>query len=304
MTGPAKRQPPVLLQRLRGGGAEDNDDDTLLNADIANMALVLRWTAEINRRLQTVGASPTVIQQDQEEGPLDLQQVRNSMETGSSILRGGGGADFAYRIRDSSGETESLPLTVFHAKAPRVSNKDSTAGILVGVQRWGPELTTYIRHIQTRLELSSLDLILAMIYLDRACSVETPRSDGSPSLPFCSPRTLHRSILAALIVTKQANYDRSKWSLENIHSQLQSLGIPMEQMQEMVYWTRRALGDAGLFVSSDQMSTWERTWKSRFPGSSSSRIDTNSSPATTSEDAYIYTQANVRYHNRASGVHS
>jgi len=43
-----------------------------------------------------------------------------------------------------------------------------------------------------------------MIYLDCACTVETPRSNGVPSCPFCAPRMVHRLSLAALLVALRA----------------------------------------------------------------------------------------------------
>jgi len=84
---------------------------------------------------------------------------------------------------------------------------------------WGPDLLPYLEHIAEILHMgnsngndngndkssSEVEFLLAMIYLDRACSLETPRSNGVPPCPFCGPRTVQRLGLAALVVAKRAS---------------------------------------------------------------------------------------------------
>lgn len=165
-------------------------------------------------------------------------------------------------------------LTLFHAKAPREISKekggsdDNDAAVARGVARWGPELLPYLEHIVDLLGISSeggVEIPLAMIYLDRACSVETPRSNGVPPCPFCTPRTVHRLSLASLLLATQAV---KGWTdaemLEQYDKIFASLGIPEVQLQQMVDWMRGALGDAGLMVTVTQMKEWGRNWESIF----------------------------------------
>ena len=114
-----------------------------------------------------------------------------------------------------------------------------------------------------------------MIYMDRACSVETSRSNGVPSCPFCTPRTVHRLSLAAFIISLQAVRGQDggggEQQLEQQYQQLQllsvSLGIPLLQLQQMVEWMRSALGDSGLFVTMEEMISWNRSLEIIFSSS-------------------------------------
>ena len=168
-----------------------------------------------------------------------------------------------------------------------------------GADYWGPDLLPYLEHIAEILHMDGIDngsddsndnsndksstgveLLLAMIYLDRACSVETPRSNGVPPCPFCGPRTVHRLGLAALVVAKRAmnvnvnvnsssnpssayEYGERERDEERMLSKLStSLGIPNLQLQQMVEWMVGALGDDGLYVGLEDMRTWSRIWES------------------------------------------
>jgi hypothetical protein len=184
----------------------------------------------------------------------------------------------------SGRDLEEEELTLFHAKIPRI-RAETESGETVetqseeqdrdrGADYWGPDLLPYLEHIAEILHMDNSDggveLLLAMIYLDRACSVETPRSNGVPPCPFCGPRTVHRLGLAALVVSKRAvnvNSSRSEHgdyeSDEELVSRLSlSLGIPRLQLQQMVEWMVAALGDDGLYVGLEDMRTWSRTWES------------------------------------------
>ncbi len=103
---------------------------------------------------------------------------------------------------------------------------------------------------------------MAILYLDRACSVETPRSNGILPTPFCTPRTVHRLCLVAMLIATQA----IKGGTTAIHyyPRLQALGIPLSQLLQMESWMRGALGDPGLFVTSEQLISWRRIWEKSF----------------------------------------
>ena len=83
-----------------------------------------------------------------------------------------------------------------------------------------------------------------------------------PSCPFCTPRTVHRLSLVALILAKEAI--SGDQDLEHYYGKLKSLGIPLSQLQPMVDWMRGALGDPGLLVTVTQMKDWSTTWDAIF----------------------------------------
>lgn len=182
---------------------------------------------------------------------------------------------------------EEEELTLFHAKMPRTrsgreeidTDEAETIEGPEGAHRlWGPDLLPYLQHIAETLEMdldgndengngnetNGIELFLAMIYLDRACSVETPRRNGVPACPFCQPRTVHRLGLAALVVASRAVCKSEKIPLleTNVAKLSASLGIPRLQLQQMVDWMVAALGDDGLYVGLEEMKAWSRTWES------------------------------------------
>jgi len=186
-------------------------------------------------------------------------------------------------IEASSGRSlEEEELTLFHAKMPRTISDDTDAHDAEpteGAHRlWGPDLLPYLKHIAETLEMdldgtksetnsetnnnNGIELFLAMIYLDRACSVETPRRNGVPACPFCQPRTVHRLGLAALVVASRAVRPNPHDWESKVARLSESLGIPRLQLQQMVDWMVAALGDDGLFVGLEEMKAWSRTWES------------------------------------------
>jgi hypothetical protein len=109
----------------------------------------------------------------------------------------------------------------------------------------------------------SLELALAMIYMDRACSVETPRSNGLAACPFCTPRTVHRLTLTSVLVAIEST--RGNDASEKLYPKVSaSLGIPEDQLRHMVDWMLGSLGDPGFFVDSFQMQEFTETWERRF----------------------------------------
>jgi len=196
-------------------------------------------------------------------------------------------------IGESSGrDFEEEDLTLFHAKIPRKTStikeeesdedtpdQEATESETLSSQQldtpdgWGPELLPYLTHIAEILEIpiskkdndtvdtSNIELLLAMIYLDRACSVETPRTQSSvPACPFVQPRTVHRLGLAALVVAKQAVCGTTSSTNALVDKLSEKLGIPQLQLQQMVDWMVQALGDDGLYVGTNQLLGWTKSW--------------------------------------------
>jgi hypothetical protein len=267
---------------------------------LEHMSLALRLTGELNRRLHAG------TRHCKEQEPVQYEHIRNEQDhdeyeyarrSGSPLhnsriaepLRGGESAYmnmqeqsqvppppplYLPKIRDTAPTTTTMPLTVFHAKSPRTSKKGGP--VRRGAARWGPDLLTYLRHLAEVMGLSeeesSLEFAMAMIYLDRACSVETSRNNGMLPCPFCTPRTVHRLCLTAMLVATQAV--RGTTLEEYYPGRLESLGIPLPQLQQMVDWMTGALGDLGFFLTPGQMAEWRRMWEYKFPSSSSSSAST------------------------------
>jgi hypothetical protein len=245
---------------------------------VSQMALALRWTAEVNRMLQ-LGTKTAA-------RPVRVEERLLPTHCPSSILdplRGGG--DIASTTTVTTQHVFRIPLkqqhlqesqqfaasSIFHAPSSRY-NKSKT-----GVARWGPDLEQFLNRLvdvlntdESEAAFSSstlLELSLAMIYLDRACSVETVRDGGIAALPFCTPQTVHRLVLTAMLVSVSAA--RGLTSDRNSMSELygiieRAFGIPALHCETMVEWMRQALGRPGIFVTPDQMQEWKTQWESRF----------------------------------------
>ena len=107
-------------------------------------------------------------------------------------------------------------------------------------------------------EESSVVLSLAMIYLDRACSVETLRTNnGIVPCPFASDRTVHRLWLSALLTAARV-VSGHPVVLQKEH--LESLGLSAHNVTEMMAWMEIALegadedGDRVLGQTKDRLA--------------------------------------------------
>jgi hypothetical protein len=231
---------------------------------LKHMSLALRLTAEWNRRLiEGVSRRLKFWKQGLSTSSPNHQQMFLQQRGGSHPVNVHPSRPWhpPIQVGDSEVQTE---LTLFHAKSPRAQKQHKEQRR--GPARWGPELQPYLEHIVDLLGISQqgsdgVEIPLAMIYLDRACSVETPRSSGIPSCPFCTPRTVHRLSLVALLVASQAAHGGE---MDDYFERISSLGIPKAQLQQMVDWMKGALGDPGLLVTVKQMKDWSQTWDSIF----------------------------------------
>ena len=197
--------------------------------------MALRLTSEWNRRLfagvhrfRFFGKKQRIRTSNENHNPININPPRSWIPP----------------IEEESSED------IFHAKNPRKSS--SADELRRGVARWGPDLLPYLEPVFKLLGISSngVEIPLTMIYLDRACSVETLRSNGCPPCPFCMPRTVHRLSVISLFLTTQA-VDGNR-SINEYYQDLESLDIPQNQLEQMVDWMRAALGDDGLYVTVGQ----------------------------------------------------
>jgi hypothetical protein len=224
---------------------------------LKHMSMALRLTSEWNRRLlEGVNSFKKYLGKGSSQKP---QQQPQPLSYGSHPVNVHPSRAWHPPIQDGP----MIPyndLTLFHAKAPRDSPKNKQRR---GVARWGPELEPFLEHVVEMLESKDgVEIPLAMIYMDRACSVETDRSNCVPRCPFCTPRTVHRLSLVALLLAKQAVEGTD--NLEEYYEKVRSLGIPRVQLEQMVEWMKGALGDQGLFVTLQEMKDWGQSWDATF----------------------------------------
>ncbi|KAL3925454.1 MAG: hypothetical protein SGILL_000395 [Bacillariaceae sp.] len=203
--------------------------------------------------------------------------------------------------KDNSANDQEEELTVFHAKAPypqtetlqvsaaaEATTTTTTTVKYRGVSHWGPDLHEMLEELVEQLGVTDdgVEIPLAMIYLDRACSVETIRSNNVAACPFCAPRTVHRLCLAALWMAMEAVHgnagaQRMKEALFQENSDASTsatLDIPEDELQQMIGWMKAALGDFGLMVTVDQMKSWSLSWESIFSTASAARLQQRPQP--------------------------
>lgn len=145
-----------------------------------------------------------------------------------------------------------------------------------------------------RQQHSDLELALAMIYIDRACSVETPRSSGC-ICPPCTPQTVHRLILASLLLsitsvrgisvqdivrrkgyelyqllypTTSCDDDDNRYGTfheDDVKAQQQQkYELLVDELQYMVQYMKASLGDWGIYVMPNQMKQFREMWECKF----------------------------------------
>lgn len=237
--------------------------------DLDHIAMCLRHNGEINRRLQQCSQINASTHDDYENesfvrasGPNDIiEQTRG----GQVAIHP---SQFWHPPIPPSLEDDEGHLSVFHVETS-IPGKGRQ-----GASRWGMDLHEYVRRVTSALDATdnSLVLALAMVYLDRASSVETPRSyNGAPPCPFLSPRTAHRLFLTSLVIASKAVHP--EMTTQNIYESLVSQNIPVsspEQLHEMERWMRHALGDNQVYVSDQELENfrenwenWERLWSKK-----------------------------------------
>lgn len=211
-----------------------------------NVAKALQFTCEINRQLS---CSDDYLSRLSMQDPLDVNE-----------------------------DSRDLCLTVFHQARPR-PNK-------VGVERWGPELSIYLRELQNALDCSPMCKVYALIYLDRACSMETRRN--AEKCPFLVPRTVHRLLLTAMVMAAKATdpetiiksnalgCDQYTSSNKRYAEKLRAFGITEKNLAGMEAHMLAAMGEERTFVQDYQVRDCFRTWANAISTFSSSHHNVNS----------------------------
>lgn len=258
-------QAPVLIPR---GGSSSSG---LQDLTVPNVVLALRWTGEVNRQLEQSGAAVVAsrrtrivssrgVKEEEEEAEALAQQRYDTLRGGARI---GLAVEASHRIRSADAAAapatmQQPALTIYHTRSPRTTAGENQQPR--GAAAWGPDLELYLSYLVQAFGLSddngnpsftSLALNLALVYLDRSSSVETPRSNGASPCPFVTPRTVHRLLLASLAV---AAHVVTGQSIRVLHAQVgPTLGVPYEQFVDLVAHMLAALGDLKTFVTPQQL---------------------------------------------------
>ena len=161
--------------------------------------------------------------------------------------------------------------TIFHADSPR--NGASTES-LTGLRRWGMDLHHYIEQICRAMECSGEDIPLmlarALIYLDRACSVDTERHYGyngesSQPCPPLLPRTVHRLVLAAMVLSCRVGRGQGGIEYDGAYCEISTLfGVPSSSLATMEAIMRDALGVEGLWIDFYKLVHYLAAWRQKF----------------------------------------
>ena len=286
-------QPHQQQQRHQDEQAQDG---RLVVVTSAQVARAVQWTAHLNQQLESSCQVVIPETKQQQEQWLIPPQRRRLLH----VPRGGHGV----ALQEPREQQESL----FCATPFRVVEDGGTA------VRYGPPLPQFVEtvlyclwhdhqanqpqhpRVDDRDAWQSHVLTSALVYLDRATCVLTPRSHpNTRSVPYCTPRTVHRLLLAALVVAHEEVLQQPQYSggiiqsPPNAHHQQQDrLWQRLEQtllhnhytlddesaatlqdshplVPALVHELRRALGDFGTLVTPMQRRDWTRRCAAGIP---------------------------------------
>lgn len=214
---------------------EDDDFDVQPPAiSIAHIAQALTLTTHLNQKIQSNIVQPTA----------ELSKIDK--------LRGGGSGG-VWKLPLQAPTSTAAP-TLFHGE----------------VRRRRPELESFVQQAVQVLsdddddENQALELTLAMLYLDRACSLNVVRSPTTKACPFSTPQTVHRLLLTSLLLSAMAvRGDEERVLLRKVED---VFGVPVDESAAMVEWMRAAQGEVGTFVTPQEIREFRRFWERQFPG--------------------------------------
>ena len=93
--------------------------------------------------------------------------------------------------------------------------------------------------LEQLFQIVDAPLSLALLYLDRACAMSTPRT--TPKCPFVTPRTVHRLTAVAILLAGNSDANPQVAAL---------LQMTVDELQQAIHWMQGALGVAGKQVRS------------------------------------------------------
>ncbi len=246
--------------------------------DYESISLALRLTCEMNRRLQNACAS--------KPSSSHQQSIKTPSTTTTDAIHPPSyhphSNHFAHPQNKiiTNDDTYKSTTDIFH------SNSSSNKNII-------SNLSTYIQSISKILGYETNPIIpaLALIYLDRACSIETSthRIHGMTNdndinrkrCPYITPNTTHKLYLTAIVLacrTVRNQYSTSmnhgfhdeytmQYStlLQNNHELLCGMNVTYIELGSWLNYMVSSLGsDHGLIISSDEVNLFLRRWKNLF----------------------------------------
>lgn len=203
--------------------------------DYESIALALRLTCEVNRRLNCATAPAN------QSTPFGLVQSKSEIDQGQagrSVLDRRYNDD-RYQYQHQSEQYQHIPLHPINVISPQVWQRPTREGAEVmlhdtdgsqlqpdlhkSISRATPgtemfdtpqsqrkSLTDHVRQIANILEYGPIVPALALKFLDRASSVETKRGDGQyhnhlleKTCPYLTSQTVHKLYLAAVILANR-----------------------------------------------------------------------------------------------------
>jgi len=215
--------------------------------DYESIALALRLTSEINRRLDCATSLPNRL-------PLHDQHQFTSTNTAAAV-----------------------------AATPGATLFDTP-------QRQRTNLTSHVKRIADTLEYEPIIPALALLFLDRASSVETLRGDDrlygtdhhnrllEKMCPYITPQTVHKMYLTAVILAhrtvraelpQQMHDQRALFQdgYTQFYADLLTRGgikITPDELGKMMEWMYHSLGMEGLNVSRSEVDRLITSWKGLF----------------------------------------
>ena len=208
---------------------------------VSDIAKALLYTADLNRKIQhNVHLTSTKPESVEDDIPK-IEKLR------------GGGRNGAFKVPLTNKKNQP-GATVFHGvvRGPR-------GGDLEAFLYQALDLITDNNDEDNDREL---EMTLAMIYLDRACSLDTERKQGAEACPFSTPATVHRLLLTSLLLS--ASSLRTPDEAKLYKKVEKTFGVPVRESENMVEWMRSAQGESGIFVTPEEMRDFRRFWEKQF----------------------------------------
>lgn len=207
----------------------------LVSMEVKDVLQALEYTSQLNRRLQAHA------QYDASHDTM-IKETSTKQTLPSNCFRGGGTCTVRVPVDDTTNDD----TTIFQSRPDEPL-------LHIVLQR--------ALHLIPERAHQDMVLALALVYLDRACSVETSRA-LAPPCPYCAPATIRRLFLSAFLIAARAN------GIDPDFTKVQeSFGVSRCECEEMMAAMMAALGDSGVFVTPEEMQSFSFIWKTRFPTS-------------------------------------
>ena len=221
MVAPSARSPPEEVSTAAEDYhvVESTPPMSSMQGKIQSASRVLKRVVEINQRLES---SSRVVPSYAHDSAW-LEETRSHPNV----------------ISQASLEPRRIPFALERVVQRSIFHEEPSQGV--------DGLEDYLASLVRKLHVSEMELILALLYLDRSISVDTPRT--SLPCPFVTPSTLRRLVCTSVLVALES----CRGSVD-----LSPLEEKREKLLERMVWMKQALGDQGRIVTPQQMDVWDR----------------------------------------------